>query len=154
MSGARLTAAALGAALLLAPLASAAQSVAPCGDGPRIDTIAEPWEANTATYAGGEVRITLIDTAEPAAAAVHLAVIAPPRDELGLRRCRLVSLSPGSGFYDLDFAARQASYDPARGLVLTLPAQLYVPETGEGRPASLTVTVNQQSGEVTAALRP
>ncbi|MFD1883187.1 hypothetical protein [Paracoccus pacificus] len=135
--------------------AAAAAAVRDCGDGPRIDTQVEPWEQNTASYADGAIRVALIDTVEPAAAAVHLVVIAPPMDELGLPGCRLISQSEdGTGFFGLDFAGRRASYDPATGLELTFPIQTYVAETGQGKPATLRVTINQQSGQITARTDP
>ena len=142
-------------AALLAPAAVLAEpaAVTPCADRALAFNLVEPWEQNTATYGNGAIRIALLDTVEPAAAAVHLMVISPPLDELGLRQCRVVSLSPGSGFYDLDFAARSADYDSARGLTLTFPAERFVPDTGMGSPAKLTVTVNQQSGQIAADLK-
>lgn len=53
--------------------------------------IAEPWEQNTLTLAGGEVRLAVIDAVEPGAVPFHLMVLTPPYDEHGVRRCHLVS---------------------------------------------------------------
>ena len=58
----------MAAALTLVPASLPAQVVTPCGDGPRADSIPEPWDQNTATYAEGNIRLTVIDTVEPAAA--------------------------------------------------------------------------------------
>lgn len=141
-------------ALMLLAAPAAAQSVGECGDHVSARNLSEPWEANTATYAKGEIRVAVIDMMEPAAAAVHLMVLSPPRDEIGDRQCRLVSLqgSDGSafGFFDLGFDERRADYDAQRGLVLTMPAASYDPQTGGPAPSELTVTINQSSGEVTA----
>ena len=141
-------------ALMLLAAPAAAQSVGECGAQVSARNLAEPWEANTATYAEGDIRVAVIDMLEPAAAAVHLMVISPPRDEIGDRQCRLVSLQGGEGsaigFYDLGFAERRAEYDPQRGLVLTMPASFYDPQTGSAEPSELTVTINQSSGEVLA----
>lgn len=148
--------AALGAALLLAAPALAAEdagaiAAVECGDATRADTIVEPWADNTATYAGGEVRIALLDMVEPAAAALKLLVISPPRDELGLRQCRVIGTPGGLGFADMDFAARSASYDPQRGLTIALPARMSLPE---GDPDDgwfqLSLTLNQQTGQIAA----
>ena len=134
---------------------SLAQSVGECSEIASVRNLAEPWEENTATYAKGEVRVALIDTMEPAAAAVHLIVISPPRNEIGDRQCRMVSFmrSEGGGamgFFNVDFPAHEAEYDPARGLVLSVPISIYQPETGDGEPAELTVTINQSTGDVQA----
>lgn len=142
------------AALLLASPA-AAQSVGDCGDIVSARNLAEPWEQSSASYAEGAVRLAVIDTMEPAAAAVHLMVLSPPRNEIGDRQCRLVSLSQADGgapfgFFAIDFAARSASYDPSRGLVVRLPVESFVPETGSGDPAEMTLIINQSTGEITA----
>ena len=55
-----------------------------------------------------------------------------------------------SGFLNIDFGAREASYDPARGLVLSMPVEAFNPGTSAGDQGELTVTINQSSGEVTA----
>ncbi|NHF73629.1 hypothetical protein [Paracoccus xiamenensis] len=141
--------------LLFLAAPALAQSVGDCGHLAAAAYIAEPWGQNTATFANGDVRVALIDTMEPAAAAVHLLVLSPPRDEIGERQCRFVSLSRSEGggpigFFDIDFAAHEAAYDPAQGLVLTMPMAVYVPETGGGEPAELTVTINQSTGEIRA----
>lgn len=144
---------AVAAALALSAAPALAASVTPCGDGPRADTIAEPWEASTATYAEGKVRVTLIDTVEPAGAPFHLMIQAPPLDELGLRGCSLVSVSPGNGFYSLGFAARTASHDADRGLILRMPAST-MGASGEAMPLVLEVAINQSTGVITATTGP
>lgn len=124
-----------------------------CNDATRADTIAEPWEDNAATYSDGAIRIARLDLAEPAGAAVKLLVLSPPHNELGLRQCRVVSPSDGMGFYDIDFAQREASYDPQRGLTIAVPARQYLPESEQGGDDGwflLAVTINQQSGDITA----
>ncbi|AXC48757.1 hypothetical protein DRW48_02775 [Paracoccus suum] len=143
----------LAAMLALLALPAGAQSVTPCGDGPRADTIAEPWEANTATYADGAIRLTAIDTVEPAGAPFYLMVQSPPLDELGLRRCRLVGEAEGSGFFGLDFAARRAEYQAGKGLVVTVPIKRVTPGESDAHPATLRLTINQSSGEITADAR-
>lgn len=135
---------------------AAAQSVSECGPWAAAAFLAEPWEDNIATYANGDIRLALLDMTEPAAAAVHLMILSPPFDEIGLRQCRVISLEHSatdggwpSGFLDLDFAARQVSYDPAAGLVVTMPVAAFNPDGGEDR-GELTVIVNQSTGEIRA----
>jgi hypothetical protein len=140
-------------ALMAAPAFAqdSAATVTPCGDATRADTIAEPWEDNTATYADDQVRIAMLDMVEPAGGALKLLVISPPRNELGLRQCRVVGLDNGLGFYDMNFAAHQASYDPARGLTITLPARHYPVNgdfDGDEGWFQLSVIINQQTGDI------
>ncbi|MFV0300337.1 MAG: hypothetical protein ACK5IP_05570 [Paracoccus sp. (in: a-proteobacteria)] len=141
--------------LLLLATPGMAQSVGECTELASARNLQEPWEETTATYANGDIRVAVLDSIEPAAAAVHLMILSPPRDEIGDRQCRLVSLAPAdggvpTGFLAIDFAARSASYDPARGLVLRLPVEAFVPETGTGDRVEMTVIINQSSGGVTA----
>ena len=141
-------------ALMLLAAPAAVQSVGDCRAWVSAQNLPEPWEDHAATYAEGKIRVAVLDTLEPAAAAVHLLVISPPLDETGGRQCKVVSLVGGegapSGFLNLDFKAREASYDPARGLVLSMPVEAFNPGTSAGDQGELTVTINQSSGEVTA----
>lgn len=135
----------LALSLLAAP--AVAQQVQPCDNAPA-ESIAEPWEENIASYAEGQLRVAVLDMIEPAGGALKLLVISPPRDEVGYRQCRVIQAGNGLGFYNLDFAERRAGYDPARGLTLTLPAQHYLPEDPEGGWYELSLTINQQTGEI------
>lgn len=142
--------------LLLSPPALA-QSVGDCGHQSLARNLPEPWEDSTATYAGGEIRLAVLDTLEPAAAAMHLMILSPPRNELGERQCRVVSMAPPpepegwrAGFMSLDFARRQVEYDPARGLVVRMPVSALNPDTGEPDRGELTVEINQSTGQITA----
>lgn len=140
-------------ALVLLPMAgaAAAQAVGACGEWTSARNIPEPWADNTATYAEGAIRVTRLDTLEPAAAAVHLMILSPPLDEIGDRSCSVVSLTAASdgwpgGFYDIDFASRTASYSPETGLVLSFPAEVFEPATGGGQRRVLRITINQTRG--------
>ena len=117
--------------------------------------IAEPWEDATRTFANGEVRIAVLDTVEPATTPFHLMILSPPRDELGLRRCRVVSMAvnpagAASGFAELSLDGMASHYDPNMGLLLDLPAAVFNPVTTGFDPATLRVVVNQATGAVTA----
>ena len=122
--------------LMLAAVPAFAQSVGDCGEWTSARNLPEPWQDSTATYADGHVRIAVLDTLEPAAAAVHLLIISPPLNELGERQCKTVSFSGApdaegwpSGFMAIDFARRQADYNPQSGLQITLPVQVFNPDT-------------------------
>lgn len=134
-------------AILTTPLA--AQTAFPCDWQARADAIVEPWEENIATFANGAVRVALLDTIEPAAAAFYLLVLHPPYDEVGGRTCTVVGLDDGLGYAGMFFEELEAEYDPARGLTISVPAIIYLPEQSFQNSALLHITVNQASGEVT-----
>lgn len=136
-------------AMLALTTVPAFAEIATCGDSTRIDVIAEPWEDNSATYADGKIRVAVLDFTEPAATAWKLLVLSPPYDEVGYRQCRLIEISENVGFYGFRFKDRKASYDPETGLTLTIPASIYNAENGEADWKELTVTINQQTGEIT-----
>lgn len=127
---------------------SAAQIAVPCDWQARADAIVEPWEDNSATFSDGAVRVALLDTIEPAAAAYHLLILHPPLDEVGGRTCTTVGLDEGLGYAGLFFDDLTSDYDPTRGLIFTIPAIIYVPEQSFQNSALLTITVNQATGEV------
>lgn len=138
---------------LLAATAAEAQEVSPCADHrSAAQAIAEPWEENTRTFANGDVRLAIIDTIEPAAAAFHLLVLSPPFDEVGGRQCAVVSSQNGMGFGGLELTGMQAGYDPAQGLTFAIPATRWVQESDSYLPATLSVTLNQATGAIRAVL--
>lgn len=129
-----------------------AQEVSECDWRARADAIVEPWEDFSKTYANGKIRVALIDTIEPGAAAMNLLVLSPPYDELGGRQCRIVGFDQGMGFAGLDFGRIGASYDPATGLTVSLPGTIFLPEDGFSNSVLLHVTINQATGDVTARM--
>jgi len=143
------------APLLMAflPVVALGQSIGGCDDWrSSAALLAEPWEENTRTFANGEVRLAVIDTYEPAAAAFHLMILSPPYDEIGFGQCVLVSGPDGSGLAGLGLAEAVAAYDPATGLTFRIPSQRWMIETDTYLPATLIVTLNQATGAVTARL--
>ncbi len=139
--------------LMLAMTARApAQDVGECDYRAAPQAIAEPWEDNTRTFANGDVRLTLIDTIEPAAAAFHIMVLSPPFDEVGGRQCRVISFQGASGFSGVSFAQLTAGYDPARGLMFEVPVQVYDSDAADFAPRWLNFTLNQASGLIDAWL--
>ena len=139
--------------LTLTALPAQAVTVAPCDGLASVRAIAEPWEANTRIFANGDIRLVVLDTIEPAAGAFHLAILHPPRDELGSPMCSQVSASEGIGFGGMDIGPATASYDPARGLTVALPVSVYDPDAAEFYTVKrLLVTINQSSGAVMAVV--
>lgn len=132
--------------LALLPLAATAQDVVDCDWQARADNIAEPWDENTALFANGAVRLAKLDTVEPAMGGYHMLVISPPFDELGFRQCKVITWEQTIGFAGLDFPSLDANYDPARGLVFTIPARVAAGD--EITDATLTFALNQSTGEI------
>lgn len=133
-------------ALLIAavPLQAGAQVVGGC-DGWINDIRNVDWDQSSRTFADGAIRLVQIDTAEPAAAAMHLMVLFPhPEDPF--QDCRIVSAAEGVGFAALSLDRATAEYDPARGLTMTVPGLSY--EDPQGVPLLLPVTVDQAAGTV------
>lgn len=128
-----------------------AETVEDCDWRASTHAMAEPWEDNTRTFANGNVRLAVTDTIEPAAGAFHLVILSPPYDELGGRQCAVVSANGNTGFSGLTLDDMTSAYDPAIGLTFELTAGAYDPETGGTIPQTLTVTLNQATGEITAS---
>lgn len=146
-------------ATVLAALAFAspalAQSVGDCDWRASVQSLVEPWDApqNTRTFANGDVRLAVSDVIEPAAGAFHLVILSPPFDELGGRQCQIVSANNTIGFTGLTLDGMTSAYDPAIGLTFTIEAGAYDPNTGGTLPRTLTVTLNQATGAITATLQ-
>lgn len=131
-----------------------AQSVEDCDWRAEARNIAEPWEQNSATFANGAVRVTLLDTIEPAAVPFHLLVISPPFDEVGSPQCKIISFAEGQGFANIEFPTLEADYDPATGLNFQVMAHSYVPENDSATFGILAFTLNQSTGALDAAFEP
>lgn len=145
----RLTLAAVSLALLALPVS--AVTISACERFSDVGSIAEPWEANTRTFANGDIRLVVMDTIEPAATAFHLVILHPPRDELGSPMCSMVSADDGLGFGGMDIRPATASYDPTSGLTVSLPISVYDPEAASFYSEQwLTVTINQSTGALQA----
>ncbi len=138
------------AAAIVTAGAAAAQELRDCDWVASARNIAEPWGQNTREFANGAVRITKMDTIEPAAGSVFLTVLSPPYGELGDRQCKVIGWSHGVGFTELYFNDLLASYDPALGLIFQLPARIYDPEYAFSNSAILSFVVNQATGEINA----
>ena len=110
--------------------------------------LAEPWEAHTRTFSNGKTRVAMIDTVEPAGGWAYLLILSPPYDELGIRQCVMIG-NGGIGFSRMDFAALTADYDPAQGLIFTLPVGSYITGEGSDPVYDLQVVPNQATGDVT-----
>jgi hypothetical protein len=102
----------------------------------------------TRSFSQGKIRIAHVDTdGEPVCCSSHLLIIIPAR-ELG-SQCFALSDEAASdksewprGFSNLAFAKISASYDPNRGLLLSVPYELYDLDGGKGKPGMTRVRVD------------
>jgi len=140
----------------IAVQAALAQVVTECGWIGTPANILEPWDRFSRTFANGAVRgAQLPPGGEPVCCAQHLLVLAPSgngSDGPVYRQCLVVSAQPGQGFYEVDVASIAASYDPARGLLLSVPVGHWHEGLEQGRPPiwePMFVRINQATGQVT-----
>jgi len=133
----------------LTPLPALAQEVNDCDWRASAANIAEPWAENTRTFSNGKVRLALIDTTEPSASAIFLLILSPPLDATGKPQCRLIGRTQEQGYAWMGFERLNVSDDPARGLIIDLPAMIYLPEEGFSNSTRLTITLTPASGEIT-----
>lgn len=142
-------------ALALLPLGAQAQVIQDCQQVPWLASpanITEPWADHSRTFANGNIRVALLDTGgEPVCCAAHLLVLMPVggQDEPVYRQCSVVSGAQGLGFFTLDVAGIAASYDPARGLLLSVPLTHWTEavETGADPIADrMELRINQAAG--------
>lgn len=104
----------------------AAAEVGPCGDLDRISFLV----GQTKSYSQGKITIANVDTdGEPVCCSSHLLILIPS-PEIG-SQCFAVSDNAASGgssargFNAVEFDKITASYEPAKGLLLTVPYRLY-----------------------------
>lgn len=132
---------------------AAAQAISACDDWrSSVLGIAEPWEANTKTYADGTVRMVIMDVGEPVAGSYRLLILTPPTDENpDGRQCQVLSFDADLGFAGLSFDGVTDITDPT-GLTVIIPAKRWIAETDTYADAKLSVTVNSTDGAIAASL--
>lgn len=135
--------------LLVSAAPIAAQQARLCDWQASAQALVEPWNENTRVFANGNVRVAAIDTVEPSSGAAYLLVLSPPYSELGERQCRVVGWTEQLGFAGLSFDALSSNYDPAIGLIFTLPVQVDAVDGGASRAGLLRITLNQSTGAMT-----
>ena len=125
---------------------ASAQEVGEC-ESFRVNARNVDWTDPTRTYAGGTVRFVSLDVGEPACCGAYLMVTLPSPEDPG-DICYLIGNVEGSGYLRLSLSDARASYDPRTGLTVRVPAAAYAPYRES--PMLIEVTVNQQTGVVTA----
>ncbi|KAA9009995.1 hypothetical protein [Histidinibacterium aquaticum] len=139
------------AAILLGPSAASAQVVGPCGDRVDVTQIVEPWETRTRSFAENAIRIFEVYVDPHVAQGAFLGVLHPdPRDD-GIatnRACTTVMSERTSNGMVAEVYVEDAtaSYDPARGLTLSVPVRILGGDSDTRD--EFVFTVNQATGEV------
>ena len=120
-----------------------AAEVGPCNNLDRASLVV----GQTRSFSDGKIRIAHVDTdGEPVCCSSHLLVFIPS-PEIG-SQCFAISQkaekgdSSARGFSSLDLARAIASYDPQRGLLLTVPYTLYDLNDKRRRPGAVRVRVD------------
>ncbi len=107
-----------------------------------------PVTDNSRTFYNGDVTIFNVDTVEPAACAMHLAIVMPDRTQeyAGARRVWVVGC-----FSSVDIKQAKTSYDPNLGLLLEVPYAYYDGNTGQSvpSPAPVRIRLNMATAMVT-----
>jgi hypothetical protein len=129
-----------------------AQTVSECDWQAGAQSIMEPWDDHTKTFAEGAVRLAVLDTLEPAAAAMHLLVLSPPFDEVGGRQCKTIGSGDKVGFSGIRWNALSTKYDPNAGLIFEVPVSRYDPASGGFPTGLLSFTLNQTTGKIDAVV--
>ncbi|WP_068301251.1 hypothetical protein [Pararhodobacter sp. CCB-MM2] len=137
------------------PLAATAQVIGDCQWAATASNIVEPWSETTRTFANGAIRVAWVDTGgEPACCSSHLMILSPSgdgSDEPVFRMCHEASARPNEGFYSVDVPGITASYDPAKGLLLSVPVGHWHQGIEQGQPPiweRMEIRINQSTGEV------
>ena len=118
---------------------------APCGPEFSPLTITEPWEENSRTFANGVIRIFEIFIDPNVASGAALGILHPSPDEDNYRTCTAIYGSEQFRFFGQAFVAEAtAEYDPAVGLIVTLPV-VFVNSPDR---VTLRFAVNQATGVV------
>lgn len=117
-----------------------------------IRVIPEPWEANTRTFANGDVRLTLLDMWDPANYAVRLMItyVDPERHESEGRACVIISDTDQYGFQNMSLLDMAAGYDPTTGLTFSIETERYDVATETVDHGVLNVILNRATGQVMA----
>lgn len=98
------------------------------------------------SFAQGAVRVAHVSTEEPAAAPEHLLIFVYG-EEMSVS-CAAVSAAEGMlGFGSIDMEKLTASYDPAKGLLLSVPVYTRTPDGERSHKEILKVRVNRKEYE-------
>lgn len=130
------------------PFAASAQAIRDCNTfEANARNLMGPPEVAVQSFANGDVRVLGLDVGEPACCSAHLMVTYFTQTE-PFPICALISADQQLGFSGLLMAQLSATYDPAQGLILTLPAGRYDGAVSVMSP--LQVVINRATETVVA----
>lgn len=100
------------------------------------------------TFYEGSVVLVRLDYVEPACCSAGIAILSPEGDGESEPQGRACHAAWGYGW--IDFDAIESSYDPARGLTLTIPTTMVDVEYGTPNPGPpIRVLINAGQGTIT-----
>ena len=137
--------------LAAAPLAAGAVTVTSCDvNVANARNLTRPYEDATRTFGEGAIGFLSLTVEEPACCGAALMVVYPD-PETGFSLCAIVTTDDGMGWSTTDLPAATARYDATRGLTVAVPTRRF--DGVDFADWTVTVTVNRQTGEVTATDR-
>ncbi len=135
-------AAVLGLTLAAAPASAAV--LGQCAPVISVETITEPWEDYSRSFANGAIRVFESYLDPNLAAGAAIGVLHP--DAEGFRTCTAIFAGPGPTFYaEAQVSQATAVYDAWIGLIVSIPVRF--PDDRPGQ--TVEFSVNQQTGRVT-----
>ena len=142
---------------LCAAIPARADVVRDCDDRVGVGVIAEPWEEMSRSYANHAVRVAVLDYEEPAASSLILMVLywQVSDEPYAARICKIITagLQFPDGWAGIRIDQTKSRYDPAQGLILSVPVLPYDYQghTGANEAAKYDVTfaINRSTGALT-----
>ena len=118
----------------------------PCEDaGVGLASLVQPLARNHLVLYDGKVVVYNVDTIEPACCSGGVAVVVPDNDDpVGGSSCTAV-IAIGS----VDATKGKRSYDPSRGLLLTMPTRIFDGESGLKPGPDLKLRIDLKASKVT-----
>ena len=90
---------------------------------------------NVRSFAQGAIRVAHVDTEEPALAPEHLLIFVA-EEPMGVSCFAVSADADGVGFNSVDMDKLQGSYDPKKGLLLSIPVRVWDDKKPGPKPVS------------------
>lgn len=111
--------------------------------------LAWPYDTATRSFANGAINLIALDAGEPACCGAFLIILYPEPDA-PVQACTVLTGDTARGWLRTHLDRAEALYDPARGLSVAVPIEIY--NGTDGDPAILNLVVNQAEGTVRSAI--
>ena len=110
----------------------------------KLENVVHPAHKNVRMFYNDQVAVYYLDYEEPAACSYALAIVLPDvTAEIPMRKC--VEISCFSG---IDIKNAKSSYDPIKGLLLTIPYRVYNGGGTDPAKEPVQIRVNLQNASV------